>query len=48
MSLQLVPGQSLDWGEPLESGPDSEEFFQPPVDPTPVEKKVSFKGSFFF
>lgn len=42
MSLQLIPGQSLDWGESLESGPDSEEFLRPPVDPTPAEKKVSF------
>lgn len=47
VSLQLIPGQSLDWGEPLESGPDSEEFLRPPVDPTPAEKKVSLKECFF-
>lgn len=47
MSLQLIPGQTLDWGEPLESGPDSEEFLQPPVDPTPAEKKVSWRDFLF-
>ncbi|KAM9720131.1 neurocan core protein-like isoform 1-T2 [Menidia menidia] len=44
VTLQLVPGQSsFDWGEPLEPGPDSEEFLRPPVDPTPTEKKVISK-----
>ncbi|KAF0047041.1 hypothetical protein F2P81_000674 [Scophthalmus maximus] len=44
VTLQLVPGQSsFDWGEPLEPGPDSEEFLQPPVHPTPAEKKVISK-----
>ncbi|XP_077413452.1 neurocan core protein-like isoform X2 [Vanacampus margaritifer] len=38
VSLQIVPGQSIDWGEPFE--PDSSEFLQPPVVPTPPEKKV--------
>lgn len=42
MTLQLIPGQSiLDWGEPMEPGPDSEEFLRPLVNPTPAEKKVS-------
>jgi len=45
VTLQMIPGKSsFDWGEPLEPGPDSEEFLQPPVDPTPAEKKVCFKG----
>ncbi|XP_070830192.1 neurocan core protein-like [Chaetodon trifascialis] len=44
VTLQLNPGQSfLDWGEPLEPGPDSEEFLRPPVYPTPAEKKVISK-----
>ncbi|AWP04187.1 putative neurocan core protein-like [Scophthalmus maximus] len=44
VTLQLVPGQSsFDWGELLEPGPDSEEFLQPPVHPTPAEKKVISK-----
>ncbi|KAG7461362.1 neurocan core protein-like, partial [Solea senegalensis] len=44
VTLQLIPGQSsLDWGEPLEPGPDSEEFLQPPVQPTAAEKKVMSK-----
>ncbi|GLD58592.1 neurocan core protein-like isoform X1, partial [Lates japonicus] len=44
VTLQLIPGQSsLDWGEPLEPGPDSEEFVQPPVHPTPADKKVISK-----
>ncbi|XP_057712441.1 neurocan core protein-like [Corythoichthys intestinalis] len=38
VSLQIFPGQSIDWGEPLE--PDSPEFLRPPVVPTPAEKKV--------
>ncbi|XP_062285211.1 neurocan core protein-like, partial [Scomber scombrus] len=42
VTLQLIPGQSsLDWGEPLEPGPDSEEFLLPPVHPTPTEKAIS-------
>lgn len=41
VTLQLIPEQSsLDWGELLEPGPDSEEFLRPPVHPTPAEKKV--------
>ncbi|XP_041658499.1 neurocan core protein-like isoform X2 [Cheilinus undulatus] len=44
VTLQLIPGQSLfDWGEPLEPGPDSEEFLRPPVPPTPADKKVISK-----
>ncbi|XP_075954554.1 neurocan core protein-like [Anarhichas minor] len=44
VTLQLIPGQNLlDWGEPLEPGPDSEEFLRPPVNPTPVDKKVISK-----
>ncbi|XP_028283455.1 neurocan core protein-like [Parambassis ranga] len=44
VTLQLIPGQSsYDWGEPLEPGPDSEEFLRPPVQPTPTEKKVISK-----
>ncbi|XP_034470389.1 neurocan core protein-like isoform X2 [Hippoglossus hippoglossus] len=44
VTLQLIPGQSsLDWGEQLEPGPDSEEFLRPPVHPTPAEKKVISK-----
>ncbi|XP_040911426.1 neurocan core protein-like [Toxotes jaculatrix] len=44
VTLQLIPGQtSLDWGEPLEPGPDSEEFLRPPVHPTIAEKKVISK-----
>ncbi|XP_045908453.1 neurocan core protein-like [Micropterus dolomieu] len=44
VTLQLIPGQSfLDWGEPLEPGPDSQEFLRPPVHPTPAEKKVISK-----
>ncbi|XP_030016923.1 neurocan core protein-like [Sphaeramia orbicularis] len=44
VTLQLIPGQSsLDWGELLEPGPDSEEFLRPPVYPTPAEKKVMSK-----
>uniref|UniRef100_A0A3B4UX11 Neurocan n=2 Tax=Seriola dumerili TaxID=41447 RepID=A0A3B4UX11_SERDU len=44
LTLQLIPGQSsLDWGELLEPGPDSEEFLRPPVHPTPAEKKVISK-----
>lgn len=44
VTLQIIPGQSsLDWGEPLESGPDSEEFIQPQL-PTPTEKKVCFSS----
>ncbi|KAM8849460.1 neurocan core protein-like isoform 2-T2 [Spinachia spinachia] len=44
VTLQLIPGQNLlDWGEPLEPGPDSEEFLRPPVDPTPADKKVISK-----
>ncbi|XP_041847825.1 neurocan core protein-like [Melanotaenia boesemani] len=44
MTLQLNPEQSsFDWGEPLEPGPDSEEFLQPPVDPTPAEEKAISK-----
>ncbi|XP_071348242.1 neurocan core protein-like [Trachinotus anak] len=44
VTLQLIPGQSsLDWGELLEPGPDSEEFLRPPVQPTPAEKKVISK-----
>ncbi|XP_042354489.1 neurocan core protein-like [Plectropomus leopardus] len=44
VTLQLIPGQILsDWGEPLEPGPDSEEFLRPPVHPTPAEKKVISK-----
>lgn len=47
VTLQLIPGQnSLDWGEPLEPGPDSEEFLRPPVHPTPTEKKVGLVLSF--
>lgn len=49
VTLQLIPGQSvLDWGEPLEPGPDSEEFLRPPVHPTPAEKKVSLGLSLYF
>lgn len=40
LTLQLIPGQSLSWGGPLEPGPDSEEFLRPPVQPTAAEKKV--------
>ncbi|TDH05541.1 hypothetical protein EPR50_G00123310 [Perca flavescens] len=41
VTLQLIPGQSLlDWGEPLEPGPDSEKFLRPLVHPTPADKKV--------
>ncbi|XP_047445642.1 neurocan core protein-like [Mugil cephalus] len=44
VTIQLIPGQSsFDWGEPLDPGPDSEEFLQPPVHPTPVEKKAISK-----
>ncbi|XP_039999999.1 neurocan core protein-like [Xiphias gladius] len=44
VTLQLIPGQSsLDWGELMEPGPDSEEFLRPPVHPTPAEKKVISK-----
>ncbi|KAK5613906.1 hypothetical protein CRENBAI_014671, partial [Crenichthys baileyi] len=44
VTLQLIPGQSsFDWGELLEPGPDSDEFLQPPVHPTPTEKKVITK-----
>lgn len=44
VTLKMVPGQTeLDWGEPLEPGPDSEEFFRPPVKPTPADKKVMSK-----
>ncbi|XP_061878722.1 neurocan core protein-like isoform X2 [Entelurus aequoreus] len=38
VTLQVVLGQSVDWGEPFE--PDSPEFLRPPVAPTPAEKKV--------
>ncbi|XP_077472115.1 neurocan core protein-like [Stigmatopora argus] len=38
VSLQIFPGQSIDWGEPFE--PDSPDFLRPPVVPTPTEKKV--------
>ncbi|XP_056277119.1 neurocan core protein-like [Pseudoliparis swirei] len=43
VTLQLIPGHLLDWGEPLEPGPDSEEFLRPPVTPTPADKKVISK-----
>ncbi|XP_055007722.1 neurocan core protein-like [Boleophthalmus pectinirostris] len=44
ITLRMVPGQpSLDWGELLEPGPESEEFLRPPVKPTPAEKKVMSK-----
>ncbi|KAI3374351.1 hypothetical protein L3Q82_006189 [Scortum barcoo] len=44
VTLQLIPGQTFaDWGEPLEPGPDSEEFLRPPVQPTAAEKKVISK-----
>ncbi|XP_068422341.1 neurocan core protein-like isoform X2 [Clinocottus analis] len=44
VTLQLIPGQHLsDWGEPLEPGPDSEEFLRPPVNPTPADKKAISK-----
>ncbi|XP_029310015.1 neurocan core protein-like isoform X2 [Cottoperca gobio] len=44
VTLQLIPGQSiLDWGEPLEPSPDSDEFLRPPVQPTPADKKVISK-----
>uniref|UniRef100_A0AAV2JQ16 Neurocan core protein n=1 Tax=Knipowitschia caucasica TaxID=637954 RepID=A0AAV2JQ16_KNICA len=44
VSLRMIPGQStLDWGELLEPGPESEEFLRPPVEPTPAEKKVMSK-----
>ncbi|XP_044074903.1 neurocan core protein-like [Siniperca chuatsi] len=44
VTLQLIPGQTLlDWGEPLEPGPNSEEFLRPPVHPTPAEKKAISK-----
>lgn len=47
MTLQLIPGQTLlDWGEPLEPGPDSEEFLRPPVDATPADKKVGPDSTF--
>lgn len=47
VTLQLIPGQSvLDWGEPLEPGPDSEEFLRPPVEPTPADKKVGVVQAF--
>lgn len=49
VALQLTPGQSsLDWGEPLEPGPDSEEFLRPLVNPTPAEKKVGLGLSLYF
>nr|XP_057924466.1 neurocan core protein-like isoform X1 [Doryrhamphus excisus] len=41
LALQVIPGQSIDWGEPFE--PDSSEFLRPPMVPTPAEKKV-FSG----
>lgn len=48
VTLQLIPGQSsLDWGEQLEPGPDSEEFLLPPVHPTDTEKKVGLVLSFY-
>ncbi|XP_038125930.1 neurocan core protein-like isoform X1 [Cyprinodon tularosa] len=44
VTLQLIPGQSsFDWGELVEPGLDSEELLQPPVHPTPVEKKAITK-----
>uniref|UniRef100_A0A3Q1EG12 Neurocan core protein-like n=1 Tax=Acanthochromis polyacanthus TaxID=80966 RepID=A0A3Q1EG12_9TELE len=44
VTLQLIHGQSsFDWGEPLEPGPDSEEFLRPPVEPTPADKKAISK-----
>uniref|UniRef100_A0A3P8WER1 Neurocan core protein-like n=1 Tax=Cynoglossus semilaevis TaxID=244447 RepID=A0A3P8WER1_CYNSE len=44
VTLQLIPGHSsLDWGEPLEPGPDSKDFLRPPVQPTSAEKKVISK-----
>nr|XP_046265441.1 neurocan core protein-like [Scatophagus argus]XP_046265442.1 neurocan core protein-like [Scatophagus argus] len=44
VTLKLAPGQRfLDWGEPLEPGPDSEEFLRPPAHPTPTEKMVLSK-----
>lgn len=47
VTLQLVPGQdSLDWGELVEPGPDSEEYLRPPVHPTVPEKKVGVRLSF--
>lgn len=47
VTLQIIPGQTLlDWGEPLEHGPDSEEFLRPPVQPTAAEKKVGLGLTF--
>ncbi|XP_029381266.1 neurocan core protein-like [Echeneis naucrates] len=44
VTLKLIPGQSsLDWGELLEPGPDSEEFLQPPAHPPTAEKKAISK-----
>ncbi|KAK5919418.1 hypothetical protein CgunFtcFv8_023315 [Champsocephalus gunnari] len=44
ITLQLIPGQILsDWGEPLEPGPDSDQFLRPPVHPTVADKKVISK-----
>ncbi|KAK5888898.1 hypothetical protein CesoFtcFv8_014949 [Champsocephalus esox] len=44
VTLQLIPGQILsDWGEPLEPGPDSDQFLRPPVHPTVADKKVISK-----
>ncbi|XP_028987073.1 neurocan core protein-like [Betta splendens] len=44
VTLRLIPGQSsLEWEDPLEPGPDSEEFLRPPVYPTATEKKVISK-----
>lgn len=49
VTLQLIPGQrSLDWGEVLEPGPDSEEFLRPPVHPTAAEKKVGLILNFYY
>ncbi|XP_035993963.1 neurocan core protein isoform X1 [Fundulus heteroclitus] len=44
VTLQLSPGQRLfDWGELMEPEPDSGEFLQPLVHPTPTEKKAITK-----
>lgn len=49
LTLQLGPDQSsLDWGESLEPGPDSEEFLRPPATPIPAEKKVDLVLSCYF
>ncbi|XP_076000891.1 neurocan core protein-like [Genypterus blacodes] len=42
LTLQFSPDhRSLDWGESLEPGPDSEEFLRPPVTSAPEKKVIS-------